>query len=303
MAYEIRKTVSVIQDFFDWLRTSRPAQSSLIIGVIVLVVALIIGLFYWIYIQQKENHAANRPQPTEIHFESLDDLIFVNAKTGKSQVWFAKTDEGYVLYNGEGYSSDGTELKAAKGEEIQNIKTWAQQQIASRHVAEIQSLFLFDRIPPNATAVVVAIQSDSLPAKIQEVLASQITTALKAKFPGRVFVSDVVAPRFFSQGYFDQAFSRDANFLNEISFFKKVKALLLIRPTLSIKDTSSVEGMNSAQIRLEFRSFESDTTSTNTATCQAAGAGFSVDTGLRNAIDTLFRVNDGDIKKLFSGDL
>jgi hypothetical protein len=178
-------------------------------------------------------------------------------------------------------------------QEVQHGEQAAQQraeqeltQQQAQKVSIIQSLFHF--VTPTASqAVVLAVNTSSVPENLRDSLTSEIQNLLSAKYPTSAVLSDVALPDFYSTGYFDKAFHGDVTFLDTTGFFKHESILLLIQPQVEIKDATTVDGMKSCTLSLTCRSYSSTQTPSHTVTIRNVGAGFSEETSMKKALEAM----------------
>jgi hypothetical protein len=150
----------------------------------------------------------------------------------------------------------------------------------------IRSLYRFPAKRSSHTAFALAVGSNEMAPSLRDEFAIGISGLLEEAPTKARILSDVVLPKFYSEGCFERAFSGDTIFLDETGFYEEADGLLLVRPRVRIAQSESVGGVRSCQLGLSLRLVSKDR-DTRSLELSASGIGFSPEASLKKAFENL----------------
>jgi hypothetical protein len=256
---------------------------------------------------------ANRGMaPKKLAYRSIEGVEFFDRITGESKVWYFRDQSGgYELFDSPGaHPTYGEPLQpvtpdvvnaiknrldvvrrdAAQQEEEKRKKTEAR--IVTERLTTLKSLFNCSVKGATALAVLPANRDTST------AVASDAARQL-ADVSSGVIRANFFSQKFLSDGYFERAYSGDVGFLREAGVFACVNAIILAR--LDSHCGQIVSGVMTCDVSMDYRIFDRDGRSVDSALISANGAGFDAPEALRNAAKTLAESKASRITRSIKG--
>ena len=316
MAHKELKKVSIIEDIRTDISTSRKVQWAIVGWTFKLLVLGGVLVIAWVLIEnhktevqtkhaQAQQELAARPVPRILSFEQADQLHFFDAKSGAPVVWYVKTASGYLLYDAEGYNTDGIKLNPVTQNDVVDIKRWADQIVQAKQekiqqdaIATLKALFRFSDIPQGTKVFVLGVDTRDLSESLRDECVWQLRERVSSQSSSELVKTDVLTDEFYSNGYFNKACNGDSAFLDQASVFEHAGHLLLIKPSATFKSTSSVQGMTSCRVIISCLLYTGGTKQTKRTVFEAVGPGFSNEASFKQAMQTLLQTNKDKISLL-----